>query len=55
MGRVLSPVRFDMFIHINGFTNGEHFYYSLQLFFAIKNNVFPQILHFVSVRQNVGI
>lgn len=53
MGRVLSPVRFDMFIHINEFTNGEQLYYSLQLLFAIKNNVLPQIFHFVSVSQNV--
>lgn len=55
MGRVLSPVRFDMFILIDVFTNGEQFYYSLQLFFVIKNNVLPQIFHFVSVSQNVWI
>lgn len=54
MGRVLSPVRFDTFIHIDGFTNGEQFYYPLQLFLVITNNVFPQIFHFVSVSQNAG-
>lgn len=49
LSRVFCPVRYDMFIHIDGFTKGKQYFYALQLFFVIKNNVFPQLFHFVSV------
>lgn len=42
-----------MFIHIDGFTKGKQYFYALQLFFVIKNNVFPQLFHFVSVTMSV--